>query len=254
MADIKEERSLFQPRHDSIAYAPGRSEAHVANLAKIAKAGNALDPLTITAFGSHWYLLDGHHRLQAYHQVGWGVPVPVNVLQSDLDGEARVTWAVQESVRDNKKNRLPMSDADKIDAAWSSVARRDKLSKSATAELHGVSERVIGNMRAARKALEAAGHDCTLIVSWSAARRMAEALTGGERDSGASDWEEQQRRRASKKAKGVMEMDLSPLLLGQILEAYSPGIVESMALALKAEQEDTEKFSAWWQSDDEADD
>ena len=90
---IKEMPNVFQPRFDSIWFAPGRSEGHVADLAKIPKAGRSLDPVTVMAFGQHWVLVDGHHRMAAYKEAGGPKAVPVVVLRSDLRGKDRVEWA-----------------------------------------------------------------------------------------------------------------------------------------------------------------
>ncbi|WP_172799913.1 ParB/RepB/Spo0J family partition protein [Croceicoccus bisphenolivorans] len=230
---IRENSAVFQPRFDSIAYAPGRSERHIAELARIAKAGTDLDPVTIAAFGDSWYLLDGHHRLEAYRQAGRTEPVPVQALQSELTGAGRVHWAIQESVRDNKKNRLSMSPTDKMDAAWAAVARGDDVSIAKTAALYGIGPRAVSNMRSARKTLVAAEVDPTQhpVLSWSAARRETERLEKGGRET--PDWDQdareaQLKRKAAKSLRPVMDMELPPRLLAEVLEEYAPGLVEAM--------------------------
>lgn len=237
--EIHQSQALFQPRYDSIVYAPGRSEAHVAQLARVAQNGSNLDPLKVAAFGNDWYLVDGHHRLQAYEKAGWAKPICVQVLHSDLTGSDRIDWAVRESSHDNKKNRLSMSDTDKMDAAWASVAREDEASISRTAELFGISKRSVATMRSIAQALRAEEVSLALIHSWASAKNEKRRLTDdGDRDGGDFDHEAKRRRLAARNLKGAMQMNLPPRLLAEVLESYSPGIVEAMTLALKIERED----------------
>ena len=237
--DIQQSQALFQPRYDSIVYAPGRSEAHVAQLARVCQGGSPLDPLKIAAFGKEWFLVDGHHRFQAYEKVVWAKPVPVEVLQSDLLGAARVDWAIQESAYDNKKNRLSMSDTDKMDAAWVSVAREDDLSVRLTAEHYGIGQRSVGNMRAIAAALREGPLPLTQIHSWSRAKSEAKRLVEGPDEDGRDfDHEAKRRRLAARNLKGAMQMNLPPRLLAEVLESFSPGIVEAMNFALTIERGD----------------
>ena len=234
--EINQSQALFQPRYDSIVYAPGRSESHVAQLARIAKSGSPLDPLKIAALGNDWYLVDGHHRLQAYQQAEWCKPIPVQVLQSDLMGDARISWLVRESTHDNKKNRLSMSAVDKLDAAWAFVAREDEGSIKDTAEQYGVGVRSVSNMRGVAGALSEAGITLLTIHSWSAAKSEAKRLKG----QGGSDFDfdDKRKRLAARQLKGVMQMNLPPRMLAELLENYEPGLVDAMAFALKIECQD----------------
>ena len=237
--EIKEAPSLFQPRFDSIAYAPGRSENHVDRLARVVREGAELDPVKVVAFGPEWYLVDGHHRLEAYRVAEWCKPIPVEVRHSELTGDARVSWAIQESVEDNKKNRLAMSDVDKMDAAWACVARGDELSIHETAVLYGVSPRSVATMRKAEKDLRAAdARFFDQIVSWQRAKSEVRRLNDADGPNGEFDYEDKRRREAARRLKGAMQMDLPARLLAEVLESYSPGIVDTMALALKLQRDD----------------
>lgn len=239
VSEIKLEPSLFQPRWESIAYAPGRSEGHIAQLARVAKGRQALDPVKVAAFGDAWYLLDGHHRLDAYGVAGWTKPIPVEVRHSPLTGEARIAWAVRESVSDNQKNRLAMSDADKRDAAWAAVVRGDELSKSETAGTYGISVRSVATMRETHRELDAAGVDPEALYGWRQAQSELRGVRGSE-GGDPRDLEERRLTEVSRKLKGVMQMRLPPRLLAQALEAYEPGVVEMMALAQRIAAEEGE--------------
>lgn len=238
VAEIVEEYNLFQPRGESIGLAPGRSEAHVALLAKTAKRGEPLDPVSIVSFGDQWCLVDGYHRLAAYKQVEWPKKVPVTVLTSDLTGDERINWVIEQSYADNKKNRLPLSDGDKSDGAWRAVARGDKLSVAQTASTYNVGTRTVASMRETKKKLEALGCPNTLMVrqGWKAAKRE---LTDRQDnyEGPTSDWNEHQMRKAAKRLKPVMDMRLSAAQLAEALEAYSPNIVMEMAHAMSREED-----------------
>jgi hypothetical protein len=219
----------------------------VGRLARIARSGSELDPVKIVAFGPDWYLVDGHHRLEAYGVAEWTDPIPVDARHSELTGNARISWAIRESVEDNKKNRLAMSDTDKMDAAWACVARGDELSIRDTAVACEVSERSVATMRKTAKDLRDADVPLDRIASWQAAKREALLLGDEGGGSGTFDLEDKKRREAARRLKGAMQMDLPPRLLAEVLENYSPGIVDMMALALKLQRDDGGEDLTDWQ-------
>jgi hypothetical protein len=229
--DIHEAPNLFQPRFDSIAYAPGRSGAHVAELARIAKRGTPLDPVTVVAFGDRWYLVDGHHRLAAYGEAGWAKPVPVRAVGSALRGQERVDWAIALSIADNAKNRLNISTADKADAAWLAIARKADRSKADMVATYGISDGLVADMRRVRGDLEAAGMPPAACTGWRAAKRERDRLRDDAGPGAPGDFGEMRRRQAAKRLQPVMEMRLPPDQLAEALEQFSPGIVEAMAAA-----------------------
>lgn len=235
--DVREEPNLFQPRFDSIAFAPGRSEAHVAMLAKTAKRGEPLDPICVVSFGDQWYMIDGHHRLAAYRKAEWAKDEPVRVLASEQRGEERITWAVEQSYADNKKNRLALSELEKSDGAWRAVARGDSLSVTKTASTYNVGTRTVATMRETKKKLEALGCPATLMVQhgWRGAKRELQDrqdITEGS----APNWNEHQQRKIARRLKPVMDMRLSAAQLAEALEAYSPNIVMEMAHAMSRDE------------------
>jgi hypothetical protein len=76
-----------------------------------------LEPLLVTAIGEKFYLVDGHHRLEAYEEERWQHNVPVR----HFDGPLREAWI--EALRCNVKDKLPMTMSDKREAAWKLVKR-----------------------------------------------------------------------------------------------------------------------------------
>ncbi len=240
--EIKELPNLFQPRLDTIGFAPGRSEAHIAKMAKIAKGGRPLDPVTVVAFGDAWYLVDGHHRLQAYSQAGWQEAVPVKVAVSDLVGASRVEWAIGLSVADNLKEKLGLSDTEKMNRAWQAVARDVDASKGDLAALYGVAERSIANMRAAKRRLEEADKDTDYIPTWASAKAALRALDENGDEGHVADWDSQKLRALAKRLRPVMDLRAPPRLLLEALEAYDPFILDTLVLAKEARQAEEDDF------------
>lgn len=230
VSDIRQAPELFQPRFDSIAYAPGRSEAHVAELRQALGRGEKLDPVTVVAFGSEWFLVDGHHRIAAYRATERGDAVPVRVEHRDIDGEARVTWAVELSCAENKKAKLAMSREDKLDAAWRASVVDPSLSKAQVASRYGVGSATVGNMRAALRELQQANvrQEELERMGWRHANSAARGLKGLKLG---TDWDDKQARLLARKLQPVMATKPSPAQLAAALEAYSPGIVELMQMA-----------------------
>jgi hypothetical protein len=141
--------SAFQPRQ----FFEGQREdaAHVGELIRALRGKpveqRVLDPVLVVPIGQHFYCIDGHHRLLAYDSVGITDGLPVEYFPGSVDD------AVAEAVRRNSRNRLPMRNDDKLEAAWRLV-RMKRLSKSRIVEASGVSDRTVGNMRAALRDLK----------------------------------------------------------------------------------------------------
>ena len=53
--------------------------------------------------GEHYYVIDGHHRVDAYHSAKWSRPIPVEVFHGTVD-EARIEALVR-----NSKDKLRMT-------------------------------------------------------------------------------------------------------------------------------------------------
>jgi hypothetical protein len=126
-----------------------------------------------------------------------------------------------------------------MDAGWAFVMRGDDGSIRHIAELHGISQRSVATMRSVAGALREANVSPFQIHSWNGARSEARRLTeGGEWDRSDFDHEAKRRRLAARNLKAAMQMNLPPRMLAEVLESYSPGVVDMMALALKIERQD----------------
>jgi len=74
------------------------------------------EPLLVVPIGQRFFLVDGHHRLDAYATFGWKEPVPVEVFPGNLQD------AVLEAWKRNAHNKLTMTKASRFEAAWKLVS------------------------------------------------------------------------------------------------------------------------------------
>lgn len=180
---IKVATALFQPRDSLIN--EWASNDHVSqmaeNLMRDSSKQRMLEPMTVMAFGSQWYLIDGHHRLRAYREAGYEV-VAVKAVHSDAKGVERVKVGIKEAVKANSRDKLAMTREDKSNAAWRLVVDGSGLSAREIEELTQVSERTIHSMRKVARTLIALGRDKgglggdsdMLSYPWRTARMLAE--------------------------------------------------------------------------------
>ena len=236
---IKQSPAVFQVRREGLLLRPGQSAKHVETLAKVAKGGQPLDPVTIVAFGNECFLVDGHHRIGAYRLAKWNGDVPVAALQSDLSGLARVLWAAQASLSENRKDRLNITEADKQDAAWRAVVQ-DYGSKQKTARDHGVSESQIANMRKVKQDLLELGGEGIASMTCYGWRRAGYELRRRKDNGGPPnfDYQDRLRRELAKRLKPILDMRPSAETLLDLLELARPGItieLESAIIEAKAE-------------------
>jgi hypothetical protein len=122
------------------------SEDHVRNLAREIKDGKPLDPVLVTAIGQAFYLVEGHHRMEAYHTANWKKPIPVEVYTGSLS-DAR-----DEAFARNYKDKLAMSPDAKGEAAWRRFLEHE-LSNAELSERFFVHRNTVTNMARAEKAL-----------------------------------------------------------------------------------------------------
>ncbi|HLO77105.1 MAG TPA: ParB/RepB/Spo0J family partition protein [Magnetospirillum sp.] len=152
---IATETALFQPR--------GLAENHVHDLTRVAKSGRLFDPLVVIQIGGTAYLVDGHHRREAYLNAKVTQPIPVTYFAGSVEE------AVLEAGRANSKAKQPMTNTERQDFAWRLV-RLGTYTRAQVAEAAGVSVRQVATMRDALKQL---GEDAFEHESWWKARQAA---------------------------------------------------------------------------------
>jgi ParB-like chromosome segregation protein Spo0J len=123
-----------------------------------------LDPILVFPVGERYYVVDGHHRINAYHSVKWKNPIPVEVFNGSFQ-EARI-----EAFRRNSKNKLAMTKQDKMEGTWRLV-KEGNLSISQTSDTTGTSPSQISIMRNVWTKLSAdKEHKDAAELSWARAR------------------------------------------------------------------------------------
>src|SRR5262249_8846645 len=126
------------------------SQENTLTLAKALKErGMPLERLLVFSVGDKFYVMDGHHRLDAYHTVGWKKHIPVEVFEGTFEEAHR------EALKRNSRNKLSMTKREKSEAAWRLV-KEGIHSKSQIADVSTVSSRTVANMRALWKELQSA--------------------------------------------------------------------------------------------------
>lgn len=155
IATIATETALFQPR--------GLAENHVHDLTRVAKSGRLFDPLVVIQIGGTAYLVDGHHRREAYLNANVIQPIPVTYFAGSVEE------AVLEAGRANSKAKQSMTNTERQDFAWRLV-RLGGYTRNQVSLAAGVSVRQVATMRDVLKKLgdEAFEHD-----SWWKANRAS---------------------------------------------------------------------------------
>ncbi|ACA15989.1 ParB domain protein nuclease [Methylobacterium sp. 4-46] len=137
---IKLEPNLFQQR--------GTSEKHISDLVRAIKAFDVLEPLTVIRVGGDIYLIDGHHRYEAYRTAEKTAGIPVRYFGGTLDE------AVLESGKANSKAKLSMNSQERQNYAWRLVLM-GLYSKADTAAAAGVASSQVATMRRVKRQLGA---------------------------------------------------------------------------------------------------
>jgi hypothetical protein len=218
LSDLHVAEDVFQWRskRDDIV----RQQAHVQELARVLAAhGRALDALLVTAVGRRFFVIEGHHRLKAYHAVKWERRVPVKYFEGNLK-DARL-----KALTCNVKDKLSMLPQEKSEAAWCLVVEDIEgstgtphgagkaWSKQAIADATTVSPRTVSNMR--QIAFE---YPETRNGTWAQARRR----TGPQQDPD-HDWKlEKARKMAEQMLRNVGPLFKNPELAAMALAAASP--------------------------------
>ena len=114
--------------------------AHIRELARtIMDKRKPLDPLLVTAIGQRFYVVDGHHRLEAYRLAKWRREIPVTYFDGGLKEARAEAWTL------NYKNKLPMTHRDKLEAAWRLVKEGERT-QTEISDLTTISVRTISTM------------------------------------------------------------------------------------------------------------
>lgn len=165
---------VFQHRYNNLS----ASEAHIRELRRAIRAseGQPFEPITVFWVGDAWCCIDGHHRLKAYREEGYTGTIPVQVFSGSVE------QAFAKASEGNSRDKLPMSQQEKLNAAWRLVVGTS-LSKSQTSQASGVSERTIATMRDAMRKITERNPDQPLDeLTWRDAQRVAKGLEPLETD------------------------------------------------------------------------
>jgi len=181
LKNIRTAPSVFQRRR------PGRYEEErvVSDIIRDLKADppRLPGPILVTSVGRHFFVVDGHHRLEAYRAVTWKHPIPVK----HFTGPLKDAW--RQSLRSNVLNKIHMSQEEKSEAAFQAyiAGQRDPewgLSWQEIANDAHIDKRTVGRMA---KAVKQLGLDAVEGMTWKRVRlklreQEHEALDDGERN------------------------------------------------------------------------
>ena len=92
--------ALFQPRQ--------LAEHHLGALQRAIEAGGALEPILVWRAGTRTFLLDGHHRIEAYGRAGFTSEIPVRFFEGDA------VAALVEAGKANSRAKLPMDTQERM--------------------------------------------------------------------------------------------------------------------------------------------
>ncbi|MFV1875501.1 ParB/RepB/Spo0J family partition protein [Nioella sp.] len=156
------------------------TESQVDDLMDALKRRKELDPLTVWERPEDGclFIVDGHHRYEAYRRSGKAVTVPVTVHRCALKS-ARLL-----ALEENTKTRLAMSQQERLDAAWQLECSEDGYSKAEIVKAAGVGNGTVANMRRVKRRLAEA--DSEIPTTWRAAQMLD---AGREQDWTEEDWD-----------------------------------------------------------------
>jgi|CXWL01.1.fsa_nt_gi ParB-like chromosome segregation protein Spo0J len=141
---------LFQPRHNIEETA--KSGQQVKKLRIRLKDHRGLPAISVIRVQGAWIVIDGHHRLKAFHDTTiHRTKVPVTVSSATTIEEA-----LRQSIDMNSKAQLEFTDQNASEAAWSLVVTDAGATKEQIGMAAAVSTAQVGRMR---KALSLARRD-----------------------------------------------------------------------------------------------
>ena len=145
-SQIKERLELFQPREFSYG-ARAVDPNWVKELARRVGIHGELDPVLVIRLGKEWVCVDGHHRIAAYRARNHKKPIRCEWFSGNP------AEAVDECMRRNTKDHLPISLEDRCEEAW----RRVLLGQGSKKQIRvacGISSGTVANMRRAKRDYE----------------------------------------------------------------------------------------------------
>ncbi|TBX29101.1 ParB/RepB/Spo0J family partition protein [Nioella sediminis] len=156
------------------------TESQVDDLRDALKRRKELDPLTVWERPEDGclFVVDGHHRYEAYRRSGKALTVSVVVHRCDLK-VARLL-----ALEENTKTRLTMSQQERLDAAWQLECSEAGYSKAEIVKSAGVGNGTVANMRRVKGRLAEAGSE--IPATWRAAQILD---AGREQDWTEEDWD-----------------------------------------------------------------
>ncbi|MBJ6988864.1 ParB/RepB/Spo0J family partition protein [Devosia sp. MC521] len=169
--------TLFQ-RRDQWANKLGREE-HIRELKRAIKDDpTGMEPIDVWWGGDGWYLVDGHHRHQAYERLSFTGRVPVRVVSGSLNA------ALAHVGLSNTRNKLPMNNAERMTLAVFYVCLMPEKSLREIAKISGVGKTQVAKIRKAVDQLVSEGHRRMSLAdeSWESIRRQCNNFEPGERD------------------------------------------------------------------------
>jgi hypothetical protein len=143
---IKERLELFQPRDFSYG-ARSVDPDRVKELAGRISIQGELEPVLVIRIGKEWVCVSGHHRIAAYRYRNHRKPIKCEWFAGTP------SQAVDESLRRNLNDTLPIPMADRQEEAWRRVLL-SKDSKDQISKACNVSTSTIANMRKAKRRYE----------------------------------------------------------------------------------------------------
>ena len=145
-SEIKERLELFQPREFSYG-ARSVDPEWVKELARRMGIQGELDPVLVIRIGKDWVCVDGHHRIAAYRLRNHKKAIKCEWFNGTP------AQAVDESIRRNNKDTLPIQPADCREEVWPRVLL-DQGSKKEISQACGVGPSTVANMRKAKRRYE----------------------------------------------------------------------------------------------------
>lgn len=219
--------SVFQPR--TIDDDPIASERHITILRNAINTNplHLLDPLTVWWSGKNWYVIDGHHRYEAYSQNSKAknsaiTDVPISRFIGSIEE------AQDFSLQSNSKDKLRMSSRDKLNNAWRLVCLGNH-SKSEIQSKTGASTSTIANMRKKLLDIQRDFPDkrtridnyAALSITWGAAKQYGNTHN----EFGDKEAREQMIRLARELGKLFgNQLSSNPQITAGALEIYSPNL------------------------------